>query len=58
MTQLIDQPTRTTQVTKTTIDLIFISLPDQCGALPVLTSDHYLDTVYIIGKSQKRRSFY
>ncbi len=45
MAQLIHDPTRVTESTKTTIDLIFSSHPElikDCGVLPVLISDHYL----------------
>ena len=45
MTQLINEPTRITESTRTTIDLIFSSHPElinECGVLPVLLSDHYL----------------
>ena len=45
MTQLVHDPTRVTELTKTTIDLIFSSHPElvsECGVLPVLLSDHCL----------------
>ena len=45
MTQLIHDPTRVTEITQATIDLIFSSHPElikDCGVLPVLISDHYL----------------
>ena len=45
MLQLIHDPTRVSEFTNSTIDLIFTSHPDlvsESGVLPVLISDHYL----------------
>ena len=61
MAQLVHDPTCVTELTKTTIDLIFSSHPElvsECGVLPVLLSDHYL--VYGLHTSktpQKGRTF-
>ena len=44
MMQLIHDPTRDTEFTQTTIDLMFSSYPElvsECGVLPVLISDHF-----------------
>ena len=45
MLQLIHDPTRVSEFTNSTIDLIFTSHPElvsESGVLPVLISDHYL----------------
>ena len=45
MLQLIHDPTRVSEFTKSTIDLIVTSHPElvsESGAIPVLISDHYL----------------
>ena len=45
MLQLIHDPTRVSELTNSTIDLIFTSHPErisESGVLPVLISDHYL----------------
>ncbi len=45
MLQLIHDPTRVSEFTNSTIDLIFTSQPElvsESGVIPVLISDHYL----------------